>query len=267
MDAKMKRGTAWGRMLFGLPIFAVLCLVGCGGRPAAGRGGASDRGVAYGDSTLQVVVEPGTEWLHDFPLFLGLKRRNPPQMAIWIESPEGAYLATVYVTRRIASQSWRMAGGNRRREALPHWCHRRGVRYADGLYLPTREEPLPDAVSGATPRGGFEARFVRDTAWGCFVVKVEVNHSTDFNDTWPRSAREGEAGWTGGRYGSGQPALVYAAVIDPASEERSVEARLVGHSSPDGSDGRVTADLKGLTSALRIIDRIVVRLPPVSSRD
>ena len=175
MDAKMKRGTAWGRMLFGLPIFAVLCLVGCGG-----RGGASDRGVAYGDSTLQVVVEPGTEWLHDFPLFLGLKRRNPPQMAIWIESPEGAYLATVYVTRRIASQSWRMAGGN-------------------GLYLPTREEPLPDAVSGATPRGGFEARFVRDTAWGRFVVKVEVNHSTDFNDTWPRSAREGEAGWTGGR--------------------------------------------------------------------
>ena len=199
MDAKMKRGTAWGRMLFGLPFFAVLCLVGCGGRPAAGRGGASDRGVAYGDSTLQVVVEPGTEWLHDFPLFLGLKRRNPPQMAIWIESPEGAYLATVYVTRRIASQSWRMAGGNRRREALPHWCHRHGVRYADGLYLPTREEPLPDAVSGATPRGGFEARFVRDTAWGRFVVKVEVNHSTDFNDTWPRSAREGEAGWTGGR--------------------------------------------------------------------
>ena len=109
MDAKMKIGTARGRMMFGLPISAVLCLVGCGGRPAAGRGGASDRGVAYGDSTLQVVVEPGTEWLHDFPLFLGLKRRNPPQMAIWIESPEGAYLATVYVTRRIASQSWRMA--------------------------------------------------------------------------------------------------------------------------------------------------------------
>ena len=76
----MKRGTAWGRMLFGLPIFAVLCLVGCGGRPARpGRG--VRRGVAYGDSTLQVVVEPGTEWLHDFPLFLGLKRRNPPQMA------------------------------------------------------------------------------------------------------------------------------------------------------------------------------------------
>ena len=250
MDAKMKGGTARGRMLVGLPIFAVLCLGGRGGRPAPGRGGASDRGVAYGDSSLQVVVEPGTEWLHDFPLFLGLKRRNPPQMAIWIESPEGVYLATVYVTRRIASQSWRMAGGNRRREARPHWWHRRGVRYADGLYLPTREEPLPDAVSGATPRGGFEARFVRDTAWGRFVMKVEVNHSTDFNDTWPRSAREGEAGWTGGRYGSGQPALVSAAVI-----------------APDGSDGRATADFTGLTSALRIIDRVVVRLPPVSSRD
>ena len=48
MDAKMKRGTEWGRMLFGLPIFAVLCLVGCGGRPAAGRGGAAGRGVGDG---------------------------------------------------------------------------------------------------------------------------------------------------------------------------------------------------------------------------
>lgn len=63
-------------MLSGLPIFAVLYLVGCGGRTVAGPGGASDRGVACGDSTLQVVVESGTEWLHDFPLFLGLKRRG-----------------------------------------------------------------------------------------------------------------------------------------------------------------------------------------------
>ena len=94
-----------------------------------------------------------------------------------------------------------------------------------------------------------------------------MNHSTDFNDTWPRSAREGEAGWTGGRYGSGQRARVYPAGMDPAPEERRVEARRGGPSSPDGSDGRVTADLTGLTSALRIIDRIVVRLPPVSSRD
>ena len=55
MDAKMKRGTEWGRMLFGLPIFAVLCLVGCGGRPAPRRGGAAAPGLADGGSNREGV--------------------------------------------------------------------------------------------------------------------------------------------------------------------------------------------------------------------
>ena len=57
MDAKMKRGTAWGRMLFGLPIFAVLCLVGCGGRPAPGPGGGAARGV--GECGGRAAPRPG----------------------------------------------------------------------------------------------------------------------------------------------------------------------------------------------------------------
>lgn len=257
-----------GRALFGLLLSGVLALSGCGGGSSAMRRRSEEAGTVrvaerYGDASLRVDVTPGEAWLHDFPLLLGLKRRNAPQMAVWVESPEGRYLATLFVTHRAATQSWRMAGGNRRREALPHWSYRRGVRYADGLYLPTKESPLSDAVTGATPRGSFEVGFSPDSTWRSFVVKVEVNHSTDFNDAWPRTAREGDPGWSGGPYGSGQPALVYAAEIDPASGRRSVEARLVGHSSPDGSDGRVTGDLSGLTSALRIVGRIVVRLPEV----
>ena len=216
--------------------------------------------VGYERGSVKVVVEQGEAWLHDFSLFLGLKKKNAPQIAVWIEDPEGRYLETVYATHKIATQSWTAAGGNRRREALPHWCHRRGVRYADGLYLPTKKEPLTDGVSGATPRGSFDLKLAPAEGLTRFVVKVEVNHSTDFNDAWPESAREGEAGYSGGKLGSGQPAVVYAAEVDLSSGEREFEAVLVGHSSPDGSSGELFTDVSKLTSALRIVKRITVRV-------
>lgn len=216
--------------------------------------------VEYEKGNVEILVEQGDAWLHDFPLFLGITKKNPPQIAVWIEDVGGKYLGTVYASSKIATASWVASGGNRRKEALPHWCHSRGVRYADGLYLPTADEPLADGISGATPRGGFGLKVVPDAGLERFIVKVEVNHSTDFNEAYPRSAKPGEAGYSGGRHGSGQPALVYAAAVDLASGVPEFEALLVGHSSPDGSSGEIDPDLSGLTSALRIVSRITVRI-------
>lgn len=212
--------------------------------------------VEYEKGSVEIVVERGDAWLHDFPLFLGIKRKNPPQIAVWIEDAQGRYLSTVYASSKIATQSWLAAGGNRRREALPHWCHSRGVQYADGLYLPTKSEPLADGISGATPRGSFDLKLSPEAGLDRFVVKVEVNHSTDFNETYPESAKEGEPGYSGGRHGSGQPAVVYAADVDLSSGSEEFEAVLVGHSSPDGSSGGIDPDISGLTSALRIVDAL-----------
>lgn len=214
----------------------------------------------YGQGDVQVHIEEGKGWLHDFPLFLGIKKKNPPQIAVWIEDTAGHYLSTVYATHKIATQSWQQAGGNRRKEALPHWCHSRGIRYADGLYLPTKKHPLTDGISGATPRGSFGVKICPGEALDVFVVKVEVNHSTDFNDSYPKSARKEDAHYSGGREGSGQPALVYAARVDLSSGQRSFEAVLVGHSSPDGSSGGISTDLSGLTTALSIVKHITVTI-------
>lgn len=41
--------------------------------------------VEYEKGSVEIVVERGDAWLHDFPLFLGIKRKNPPQIAVWIE--------------------------------------------------------------------------------------------------------------------------------------------------------------------------------------
>ncbi len=216
--------------------------------------------IEYDTGDIRVRIETGKEWLHDFPVFLGISKKNPPQIAIWIEDTEKNYLSTVYVSHKIATQSWQMAGGNRRKEALPHWCHSRGVRYPDGLYLPTESEPLTDGISGATPRSGFDVKITPAEPLRKFVVKIEINHSTDWNAYYPKSASEEDPNYSGGREGSGQPAVVYAAVVDLSSGQNEFEAELIGHSSPDGNSGDLCSDVSELTTALHIVERITVHI-------
>jgi hypothetical protein len=202
--------------------------------------------IEYGQGNVKVQIEQGEKWLHDFPLFMGIKKKNPPQIAVWIEDLEGNYLSTVYVTHKAATQSWQSAGGNRRKEALPVWSFARGAQ--------------TDGISGATPLGSFNVKLVPAGALKQFVVKIEVNQSTDFNEQYPKTAKEGEAGYSGGEMGSGQPALVYAATVDLSSGNQSYEAVLIGHSSADGSTGDISDDLSGLTTALQIVKHINITI-------
>lgn len=218
--------------------------------------------VEYKSNDLKITLPKGESWLHDFPLFLGISRKNPPQIAIWLEDNDGNYLSTVYVTHKIATQSWLMAGKNRRKEALPHWCYSRGVKYDDGLYLPTKKEPFTDGLTGATPHSGFDVKMQPADGLKQFRIKIEINHSTDFNESYPKSAQEGDDNYSGGKEGSGQPAVVYAADIDLTSGVTSYVASLIGHSSPDGSNGQLYTDTSSLTSALKIVEQITITIQP-----
>lgn len=235
------------RLILGL-LCITYCLYSC-----------STSNIEHKDGNLVVYIEQGAEWEHDFPLFWGIKKKNSPQMAIWIEDTCGNYISTIYVTRRIAKQSWLMSKGNRRIEALPHWCHKHGIIYEDGLYSPTKESPLPDAVTGATPRGSFAISYSQKEIMRNYVVKLEVNHSTDFNDSYPKCARKEDSNYSGGKEGSGQPALIYYAKIDSTSHNETIVAKLIGHSSPDGKDGNIYRDLSGITTALNIIKSIKIK--------
>ena len=77
---------------------------------------------------------------------------------------------------------------------------------------------------------------------------------------FPNLAKEGETNYSGGKEGSGQPAIVYTANVDLLSGEKSFEANLIGHSSPDGSSGEINEDTSGLTTALHIVKRITVTI-------
>lgn len=212
--------------------------------------------LSYESGDIEIEIKTGDHWLHDFPLFLGLNKKNPPQFAIWLEDTSGNYISTVFATYKIATEGWVSNAGNRRKEALPYWCHKRGVVYEDGLLLPTKEHPLTDGITGATPNEDKTIKITPVNIEKPFVIKAEFNHSVDFNSYYPKDAKEGDENYSGGEMGSGQPAVVYSATIYP--ETKDAVLMLIGHSSPDGSDGNIYPDMQTLTTAKTIVKSINV---------
>lgn len=259
-------------------VFMVLCLsqgaFAGGQQQEVFETGPREGADAYSGIEVAVEVIPGEHFDHKMKIFPLINITNNPQMALWAETPDGKFLRTLYITERIATQSWRGAPGDdtpkeqiRRPESLPVWAHRHGKVYADGLLVPTREEPMPDAVTGATPKGELLVRTDLPRGHEELLIYLEVNMSTDFNDTFPPEAPEGSPNYSGGEWGSGQPALVYRGrllIDDEGRPQLPVELTLLGHSSPDGSTGELFTDLEGVTTAREIIS--AARIVPAGDR-
>jgi hypothetical protein len=214
--------------------------------------------LTYTSGDIKIQIKAGKNWLHDYPLFLGITKKNPPQFAIWLEDTNGNYISTLYATYKIATESWMSNNGNRRKEALPYWCHKRGIVYPDGLMLPTKNQPLTDGITGATPKGDKEIQLKLKDPNQRYVIKAEFNHSLDFNNFFPENAKEGDENYSGGKEGSGQPAVVYSAIIEPNS--KSVNLQLIGRSSSDGTSGTLFTDLEKLSSAKFIVKNISIEI-------
>lgn len=212
-------------------------------------------------------IEAGEHFRHKLQIMPLINVNNPPQMAAWCETLDGDFIATLFVTDRVAGGNWRSAPADStpseeisRKEALPVWSRRSGTLSSGDNS--TREKNVPDAVSAATPKKDFAVRTTIPSKQETVLVYFEVNNSGDFNETYGADARRGTKTYSGGEWGSGQPALVYAAQISFAERTggagEPIALELVGRSSADGSDGGIRDDLSGITTALQIIERIRV---------
>ncbi|MFW5644973.1 MAG: hypothetical protein ACOCZL_03590 [Bacteroidota bacterium] len=192
------------------------------------------------------------------------KAHNHPLMAIWIEDMQGNFEQTLYVAESIgkgvfqhgdaSSGKW-MPGELRRPAALPVWSHRRGIQADDGLYLPTPEDPVPDAITGPTPPQSFIIKSkLENPDLRQFLVFFEINQTWDWNEFWTNNKYPDNQEYKT----SAQPALVYKAIVVLNSGLKEYPMKLVGHSHYAGEDGRIYEDLSTFTTALRIAEEIKV---------
>lgn len=192
------------------------------------------------------------------------KEHNHPLMAIWVEDTTGKYIQTLYVAKSIGtgvfnygddSEGEWTKGERRRPAALPYWSHKRGIKEKDGLYMPTPENPVPDAYTGATPKSDFDLKTRLDKdGLMTFTILFEINQPWDWNEYWTNAKYPDDSEYKT----SSQPALVYQATINLSSEEKIYEMRLIGHSHYSGQTGELFKDTSTLSSALEIANKITI---------
>ncbi|HSO87906.1 MAG TPA: hypothetical protein VLQ91_15230 [Draconibacterium sp.] len=200
--------------------------------------------------------------------FIKGKYHNHPSFAIWIEDLDGNYIETLYVTQYFAKGvfghgeaepgKWKNEPGEvRRPAALPYWSHKRNIKAADGLYAPSSETAVPDALTGATPKGNFTLSTGSKVSGNkSFRVLFEINQPWDSNDFWNNNKFPENLNYNT----SLQPALVYEAVITPSSPKSEYYLNPIGHSHPSGETGELFTDLSTITTAKEIVSKLVARI-------
>jgi hypothetical protein len=188
---------------------------------------------------------------------------NHPLMVFWLQDADGNYLQTLYVAESIGTSVYKFGkadkgvwkkGTHRRPAALPYWAHNRGVMAKDSLYIPHPDNPMPDAVTGATPKNDFILETViPKNVETPFYILMEINQPWDWNEYWKNARFPQDKEYKT----SAQPAVVYRAEITDLSPQ-TVEMELVGRSHHSGENGLLHKDLETITTAKQIADKVKV---------
>jgi hypothetical protein len=178
-----------------------------------------------------------------------MKMKIRPQIAVWMEDTLGKYLGTVYVTSSFGKQKWMFykpkADSCFRPMCMPYWLNR---SIAAGNAAPTPAHPLPDAVTGATPTGGFSIDLIVPDSVRIFKLFTEWNRSYDNNETFP---------WKKSSF-NGQPSVVFCGRVNLMDSARFADTlKLVGRGGETGNDGKLYNDTDKLTTALTVFEKVV----------
>lgn len=198
--------------------------------------------------------------------FIKGKNFGHPVMAFFLTTTDGKYIQTLYVSETIgkgiyprgkAKEGKWLPGSHRHTATLPFWSHTRGIKEPDGLFLPTPENPISDAYTGATPCDNFIMEIRLDTLCSKkAIVYLEINQPFDFNDYWHNNKYSDAAQYKK----SGQPSVIYAVIIDFDNPDDIYYFNPIGHGHPTGENGKLFTDLSTLTTALHLVKKVSIKI-------
>ena len=159
-----------------------------------------------------------------------------------------------------------------RPESLPVFLHKLAANSDDNqntdnrlnnaapqaFYAPTDSELQLDGYTGATLLENFVLTTqLKTKLTGQYRIRFEINHSFDYNDYYSSDRFPDDPIYSGDGY-SAQPSVVYEAIInfdDPTSLSRM---QVIGRGHHSGKDGTVYTDLENLSTALELVERVLV---------
>jgi hypothetical protein len=178
---------------------------------------------------------------------------EPPQFAIWLESPETKKLKTVFVTHRVAIGDWE--GKANVPVALPQW-----FKQFRGNGNPTKEKVSAMGsdlvITGATPKEDYFSIRVEVKPGSAWICWIEMNLAGDFNEAFPEFDREE---LKEDEFSNGQPALLFRADIR-AIEDSTFRPALVAQSTWEKGIARVEPVSEGITTAKDVFDEIKISI-------
>ena len=201
----------------------------------------------------------------ELEFFKGIQH-NHPLMAVWSETIDQKYIETLYVAESIAkgvykhgdskSGKW-LPGPVRRPATLPYWAHKRNIMEEDGLYIPTFLTPMPDAVTGPTPKGDFILQAKTTAIYpDTFCVLIEINQSWDWNEYWTNNKFPDDNEYKT----SSQPSVIYKATLIKSNVNASYPLMVIGHGHYSGKNGELYTEINTLTTALKIAEKMFVKI-------
>lgn len=217
------------------------------------------------EKSLELTTNPTVDGIKVKIVFGAGESYYYPLIVFWVEDMDGKFIETLFAPKSIATGIFKyaetkqgkwVAGERRRKASLPYWSHRRNVKAPDGLYLPTPENPLPDAITGATPQKSFTLHTVLPSGRKQMRVLMEINQTWDWNNYWHNNKYPDDEEYKT----SCQPALIYEAIINLESDATTFTFKPIGHSHPSGETGELFQDLSTFTSALKIADVVTLEI-------
>ncbi len=221
-----------------------------------------------------------------------------PQYAIWLETLEGQFVQPIYVTQKLAENNFANRVSTRdknavftdnpferpgftmeqafdlvvepetrndrfRTESLPVFLHK--LASNNQSVEANQISKLVDGYSGATMMNNFIYRAsVEHKLSGIYRLRLEVNQSFDFNQYYASDRFPEDAIYSGSGY-SAQPSVIYETEINFDKPNALFVMKLIGRGHHSGQDGEVHADLSGMTSALQLVDRVLVEVKAANS--
>jgi len=217
-----------------------------------------------------------------------------PQYAIWLETLDGEFIQPLYVTEKLANNQFttkvtrrnpeqvftsnpqiaeeqgqvifeytsepETANQRMRPESLPVFLHKLAIQTTAGIHVPTGNDSAIDGYSGATLLDHFllTSRTLRPLPES-YKVRLEMNQSFDFNEYYSSNRYPDDPVYSGDGY-TAQPSVVYEAIIDTTLPQQYFPMTMIGRGHHSGADGELHLDLENLTTALQLVDRVIVEV-------